>query len=161
MLRTATPAERRQALTLLQQAFQALPSRQVEPAMAGLRSEAGLSEPAPVGDRRALDPSELVRLAAVDGVEVGAHTRNHPNLAHLPPDLVDEEIVGSKTDLEDCLGQGPHDVLLPIWIPRLESPQCSAWSRVRIGVRHNPRTRHLAYRPNGARPPLDEGHRGG
>lgn len=112
-LRTATAAERQRALTRLQQAFQALPWRQVDQGLADLRSEAGLSGPAAVGERRALDPSELVRLAASDGVEVGAHTRNHPNLAHLPPDLVDEEIVASRTDLADVLDQVPETFSYP------------------------------------------------
>ncbi len=52
---------------------------------------------------RAMTTSELRDLAAVPGIEIGAHTQTHPRLADLPAALQEREIVGSRRALEDLL----------------------------------------------------------
>lgn len=39
------------------------------------------------------------------GMEVGAHTRNHPHLSQLDESRLHDEIAGSKADLENLIGQ--------------------------------------------------------
>lgn len=46
-----------------------------------------------------------LRAAALAGVSFGAHTRTHPNLTEIAPELEREEIAGSKEDLERVLGK--------------------------------------------------------
>jgi len=46
--------------------------------------------------------SQLREMAAA-GVEIGAHNRNHIHLGVVPVDVMEEEIVGSKHDLEQAL----------------------------------------------------------
>ncbi len=55
------------------------------------------------GDRAMLNWSELADIA-IHGIELGAHTRTHPQLDLIAPSRARDEIVGSKHDLEDALG---------------------------------------------------------
>jgi len=73
-------------------------------AMSMIRTWAGLS----VDDNsilRGMSHQELLQL--VDGglVELGAHTRHHPMLPHLPLERQQDEVVSSKKDLKDLLGK--------------------------------------------------------
>jgi peptidoglycan/xylan/chitin deacetylase (PgdA/CDA1 family) len=52
---------------------------------------------------RVLSAREVEELHAA-GVEIGAHTRTHPELPGMAPGLVRDELAGSKADLEDLLG---------------------------------------------------------
>jgi peptidoglycan/xylan/chitin deacetylase (PgdA/CDA1 family) len=52
---------------------------------------------------RVLTTTELAELHAA-GVEIGLHTRTHPDLTLLSPEAVREELVAGRTDLEDILG---------------------------------------------------------
>jgi peptidoglycan/xylan/chitin deacetylase (PgdA/CDA1 family) len=54
---------------------------------------------------RPLAPNTLSQLRemAAAGVEIGAHNRNHIHLGVVPVDVIEEEIVGSKHDLEQAL----------------------------------------------------------
>ena len=63
--------------------------------------------------RRALAPDEVLRLADGELIEVGAHTVNHPVLSELSPEAQRAEIVGSKTSLEDILGQPVNSFSYP------------------------------------------------
>jgi peptidoglycan/xylan/chitin deacetylase (PgdA/CDA1 family) len=54
------------------------------------------------GDRRVLSWTQLRELAAA-GVEIGSHSHTHPQLDTLPKTLADEEIVRSRSILEDRL----------------------------------------------------------
>lgn len=53
---------------------------------------------------RFLTPDEIIRMAAGGLIEIGAHTVTHPILSQLPAALQRDEILGSKTHLEDILG---------------------------------------------------------
>jgi peptidoglycan/xylan/chitin deacetylase (PgdA/CDA1 family) len=65
-------------------------------AWAGLKTDAS-------DHSRAMTTTELLDLAAVPGIEIGAHTQSHPRLADLPLALQEQEIVGSRRALEDVL----------------------------------------------------------
>lgn len=52
---------------------------------------------------RVLSAKELCELHAA-GIEVGAHTRTHPDLSTLPLRSVQDELAGSRAQLEDVLG---------------------------------------------------------
>jgi len=52
------------------------------------------------------------------GMEVGAHTVNHPNLEHLGEDAVRYELARSKEILEDRLGESVTSLAYPFGIPR-------------------------------------------
>jgi peptidoglycan/xylan/chitin deacetylase (PgdA/CDA1 family) len=54
---------------------------------------------------RPMTREELVRLAALPGVEIGAHTVTHPSLAALTQDEQMAEMRGSRTALEQLLGR--------------------------------------------------------
>ena len=54
---------------------------------------------------RPLSSEEVVALDQGGLVEIGAHTVTHPALRKLPPDLQQDEILGSKTRLEEILNR--------------------------------------------------------
>lgn len=60
---------------------------------------------APTAPRLMLDVAELRALAARPGVEIGAHTRLHPILAACELDEARAEIVDSRADLAQWLGE--------------------------------------------------------
>ena len=62
---------------------------------------------------RPLSIDELVRLAAADGIEIGAHTMTHPVLSQLSSDAQQHEIQGSKKDLERLLGRSVQSFSYP------------------------------------------------
>lgn len=43
---------------------------------------------------------EQVKILADNGIEIGGHTKTHPLLARINPDLLDEEISGGKKEIE-------------------------------------------------------------
>jgi len=67
---------------------------------------------------------EQVRAMKKAGHTIGAHTLSHPNLAHVTQKQAEEEIVGSKTRLEEKVGgpvlhfSYPHPALNPHWSPQ-------------------------------------------
>jgi hypothetical protein len=71
---------------------------------------------------RAMTVDEL-RVAA-QRFTIGAHTRNHPSLAMLPPDQQRDELHRSKADLEAWLGRPVTACAYPFGIPGADvSPQ--------------------------------------
>jgi peptidoglycan/xylan/chitin deacetylase (PgdA/CDA1 family) len=57
-----------------------------------------------VGAPGMIGAGDVPAIAALDGVEVGAHTVSHPHLDELPDAAVEEEVAGSKRALEDLAG---------------------------------------------------------
>jgi peptidoglycan/xylan/chitin deacetylase (PgdA/CDA1 family) len=76
--------------------LRALPPTERASALAGIEGEP---------DGRVLTADELRALAAVDGIEIGAHTCTHPVLSALPLSAQRGEIEGSKRALEAELGR--------------------------------------------------------
>jgi peptidoglycan/xylan/chitin deacetylase (PgdA/CDA1 family) len=60
--------------------------------------------PAGLGIQRMLSAQQMRELAAA-GIEIGAHTRSHPDLPRLAAQEAEDEIAGSRADLEDLLGR--------------------------------------------------------
>ena len=54
---------------------------------------------------RSMSQAELLRLAGSELIEIGAHTRFHPMLSRLSLERQEDEIVGSKHELEEVLGR--------------------------------------------------------
>ena len=52
--------------------------------------------------RALMSREDLLALAGA-GIEIGAHTRTHPRLPSLPPAQLEEEVAGSRADLEKLL----------------------------------------------------------
>lgn len=47
-----------------------------------------------------------LRMMAEAGIEIGAHTRTHPNLGAIrDPDRIYDEVIGGRNDLEDMIGR--------------------------------------------------------
>ncbi len=57
-----------------------------------------------LGIRKPLMSATQLRRWHDGGMEVGAHTRTHPRLSQCGNDRLHDEIAGSKSDLEDCIG---------------------------------------------------------
>jgi peptidoglycan/xylan/chitin deacetylase (PgdA/CDA1 family) len=106
-------AERLSAYEDASESLRGLPPRQAERELERLRERAGLGGPVPTGDTRPLTVEELMRLASSPLIEIGAHTRSHPNLALLPSDVVRSEVEGSRRDLADWLGEPPASFSYP------------------------------------------------
>jgi len=62
---------------------------------------------------RPLDETELRRLADHPLITIGAHTRTHPHLARISPARQQDELCGSKADLEARLGRPIRVVAYP------------------------------------------------
>ena len=60
--------------------------------------------PAGRADYRAMTRTELAELSSSGLIEIGGHTRNHPQLSTLSADAQQAEIVGGKQRLEDLTG---------------------------------------------------------
>jgi peptidoglycan/xylan/chitin deacetylase (PgdA/CDA1 family) len=60
-----------------------------------------------------LSPSEAIRLAEGNLIEVGAHTVTHPVLSGIPVDLQQSEITHGKAHLEDILGRSVASFAYP------------------------------------------------
>ncbi len=60
-----------------------------------------------------MTPENVRRLAADDLITIGAHSQNHPILSRLEPARLEEEIVGSKRDLEEITGVSISEFAYP------------------------------------------------
>jgi peptidoglycan/xylan/chitin deacetylase (PgdA/CDA1 family) len=56
-------------------------------------------------DYAIMSGAQLARLAAQEGIEIGAHTRSHPSLPDLPLPAQIEEVCRGKADLESRIGR--------------------------------------------------------
>jgi peptidoglycan/xylan/chitin deacetylase (PgdA/CDA1 family) len=68
--------------------------------------------PAGLGKRAMLTWEQVSNLAAA-GIEIGAHTRNHPDLRGLSPPESEDEIVASREEIENRLGQTVESFAFP------------------------------------------------
>lgn len=101
----AVPGSRQPLIQSVHRSLLLLSPAEREKAMVQLWARLGM---APEGDpgRRALTSDELLKLAAGDLIDVGAHTVTHPVLARLPIPAQRSEIEDSMAQLEKILG-GP------------------------------------------------------
>lgn len=64
------------------------------------------------GEIQTMSWEELAELAA-NGWEIGSHTRSHPHLTELDDDQLDEELRGSRADIEEALGAPCTSIAYP------------------------------------------------
>jgi peptidoglycan/xylan/chitin deacetylase (PgdA/CDA1 family) len=76
----------------------------------------------PVWSGHPLLGKDEMRLMTSMGFEIGSHTRTHADLSRLSPDQAQDEIVGSKDDLEDLLGTPVRSFCYPFGAYREETP---------------------------------------
>jgi peptidoglycan/xylan/chitin deacetylase (PgdA/CDA1 family) len=88
-----------------------------ERADACLRLAQGVKEPLPTD---LMMVSDHVRQLVSQGMEVGAHTHNHPILARLSPEEAAAQIVKSRDTLADLLGSTPTLFAYPNGKPNLD-----------------------------------------
>lgn len=100
----STPVARRQAIDKVLRAVKYLPPERRTAAVDRLASRCGRPLP-----RDLMMDSPQVRSLADAGMEIGAHTVNHPILTQVPIETAREEISGSKIHLQELL-QRPIDV---------------------------------------------------
>ncbi len=60
-----------------------------------------------------LQRAEVEALVAIEGVELGAHSVNHPHLDELGTDAIRREVEESRARLEDLLGESPASFAYP------------------------------------------------
>ena len=91
---------------------------QIEATLAQLREWAGDAAGEPPRETRPVTVDELKRLAATPQLEIGAHTRDHVNLARQPPEEVRVQVERSGEDVAAWTGTRPRAFSYPFGIPR-------------------------------------------
>ncbi len=116
VLEVREPTHRHQLYRSLCESFSELPPAIRDALMQQLRGWAGaggLGRPS----HRSLTEDEIVQLVESRLVEVGAHTVNHPALAHLPLEEQRREIEQSKRTLEGIVGRPVQSFSYPFGYP--------------------------------------------
>ncbi|HEX6712499.1 MAG TPA: polysaccharide deacetylase family protein [Thermoleophilaceae bacterium] len=91
---------------------------QIEATLDQLREWAGDSAPAPPESTRPMTLDELKQLAQTPQLEIGAHSRDHVNLAHQPEAVVRDQIARSRDDVAGWTGMAPRGFSYPFGIVR-------------------------------------------
>lgn len=130
-----THTDRQRAYSDLMQMLMEVSSDELERILSQIRhwraKESAIAEKMP----RALTIAELQELAKSELIEIGAHTRNHVNLAQQPFHVQIEEIEGSRRDIETWLGRECLSFSYPFGFPGLHyGPETTAIAR-RSGYR--------------------------
>jgi peptidoglycan/xylan/chitin deacetylase (PgdA/CDA1 family) len=115
---TATPEQRETARKELHRLTQPRSSQQIEQTLRALRTWAGSAAGDPPESTRPVTVEELQQIAATPGIEIGAHTRDHVNLAHHPADEIQAQIERSRDDVASWTGARPRAFSYPFGIPR-------------------------------------------
>jgi len=107
-----TPGERARAMTTLRARIKAMPHDRAMDAVDRLTAELDPDSSGPT-----LAPSVLgwdaLRGLAAEGVTMASHTRTHPLLDRVSPEVAIEEIAGGRTDLEREVGPTPPVLAYP------------------------------------------------
>lgn len=121
ILEAQCPAPRHQVYCDRCAALQIATIADRERSLDGLRSSTSLSPEGRI-THRAMTRDELRRLAGIGGIEIGAHTVDHPRLASETPVKQALQIARSRTQLEEWIGGpvcafsypfGTHDAYTP------------------------------------------------
>jgi peptidoglycan/xylan/chitin deacetylase (PgdA/CDA1 family) len=115
---TATPDEREVARQELHRATQPRSLEEIERTLEALRDWAGRAAGEPSDATRPVTIDELRSLAETPGLEIGAHTRDHVNLAHRSAEELREQVQRSRDDVASWTGTQPVAFSYPFGIPR-------------------------------------------
>ena len=115
---TSTSEQRETARHELHRLVQPTGAEQIEETLAALREWAGAAAGEPLASTRPITVEELKRLAATPQLEIGAHTRDHVNLGHLPADQIRAQVERSRDDVAAWTGTKPQGFSYPFGIPR-------------------------------------------
>lgn len=90
----------------------------------------------PVHERHRLARADELVAVAADGLDIGSHTVSHPWLPSLDADRVRQELVESRTVLEDLLGRPVDSMAYPTggWTPAVRALAAEAGYRIGITV---------------------------
>jgi len=78
-----------------------------------------------LGERTLMSWTELVR-ASQAGVEIGAHTRSHADLSKLSPERIEDELRGSKDEIEERLNRPVRTFAYPYGSTSDAARNCAA-----------------------------------
>jgi peptidoglycan/xylan/chitin deacetylase (PgdA/CDA1 family) len=115
---TATPDERELVRQELHRLTQPRSLEEIERTLEGLRDWAGGAAGEPSENTRPVTVDELKQLADTPGLEIGAHTRDHVNLAHRDADALRDQVERSRDDVASWTGTQPVAFSYPFGIPR-------------------------------------------
>lgn len=77
-----------------------------------------------LGERAMMTWMDLAR-AARGGIEIGAHTRSHPNLAALPPEQIEDELSECKEAIEERLDLPVRTFAYPYGLMNKHAQSCA------------------------------------
>jgi peptidoglycan/xylan/chitin deacetylase (PgdA/CDA1 family) len=117
VLDVGEPGRRQSVYRALCSRFRVLDESERERVLERVRSIAELDDGADLEAPRPLTPEELRRLADGGLVEIGAHTITHPVLSQLPVERQQEEVGGSKRQLEEALSRPVTSFAYPYGAP--------------------------------------------
>jgi peptidoglycan/xylan/chitin deacetylase (PgdA/CDA1 family) len=90
-------------------------------ALAAIRAWSGVPESAgPPPDYRAMTVEQLTEVASLDGVEIGAHTRDHASLRMVGREHAAAQIAASRDDIERWCGVRPRSFSYPFGVPNVD-----------------------------------------
>jgi peptidoglycan/xylan/chitin deacetylase (PgdA/CDA1 family) len=115
---TATPEQREAARQELHRLTQPRSFEEIEATLAKLRDWAGADAGEAPESTRPVTPDELRQIAEMPGIEIGAHTRDHVNLAQRSSDELRAEVERSRDDIVSWTGERPVAFSYPFGIPR-------------------------------------------
>jgi peptidoglycan/xylan/chitin deacetylase (PgdA/CDA1 family) len=115
---TATPDQREVARQELHRLTQPKALDEIEQTLAALRDWAGGGAGEPPEATRPVTTEELKQIAATPGIEIGAHTRDHVNLAHRDRHELRDQVQRSRDDIAGWTGKQPAAFSYPFGIPR-------------------------------------------
>jgi peptidoglycan/xylan/chitin deacetylase (PgdA/CDA1 family) len=114
---TDTPENRHSAYRTAHRLLKPLSSEERHSILAVLRQWARVDQ-AGRPDYRMMSSVELRQAAGSGVIDIGGHTVNHPRLAALPPEAQRAEIVESRQQLTEVLGQAPTIFAYPYGTPQ-------------------------------------------
>jgi peptidoglycan/xylan/chitin deacetylase (PgdA/CDA1 family) len=115
---TASPDQRELVRLELHRLTQPRSLEEIERTLEALRDWAGGAVREASESTRPVTIDELGQLAETPGLEIGAHTRDHVNLAHRSADELREQVERSRDDVAGWTGKQPVAFSYPFGIPR-------------------------------------------
>ncbi|MDP8959273.1 MAG: polysaccharide deacetylase family protein [Actinomycetota bacterium] len=120
-----SPGGRRRALWALHRRLRFWGRAEIRAVLDQVARQLGADE-VPRETHRAMTTEELLRLAAGEGCDIGAHTVSHPSLLQLPDDQQFQEVAESRQRLEALLGRPVEAFSYPFG-------GSDAWDTVTVG----------------------------